>query len=324
MSKSVLTTALTILWISLLSAQQKELTYANERFDASAIKQVEASSPGGAILIEGNAASTATVEVILRRNGRTGSSENDLKSIFEKEYDLELTSKNGILVAKAQRKSTKSSGNNPLSVSFRISVPRHTASDIKTAGGSITLNNLEGTQNFRTSGGSLQLANLSGALTGHTSGGSIKLTDCQGNIDMSTSGGSIRAENVQGQIQIKTSGGSIKGSSVSGTLSAQTSGGSIALTQSEGSIDARTSGGSINVSLTKVTGPVQLRTSAGSVRIAVPKGGYDVDIQGSRVELPSAEFQGTTNRKAASGKLNGGGEVIEARTSGGTAQLSWL
>lgn len=320
--KNYLFTTTLLLWCSFLWAQK--ITYVSKHFPASTVNRVDVQTIGGQIQVEGSNAGKASVEVILSPNGKQlTKSEKDLKRLFDKEYDLEVDVKNGVLMAKAKRKTSQRSGNHPVSVSFKITVPHHITSQLQTSGGGITLSNLTGNQNFRTSGGSLKLAHLSGQVDGKTSGGSIHATDCEGDITLNTSGGSINLQKIQGQLTVKTSGGSITGSDISGTLSARTSGGSIKLTNCEGGVQASTSGGSITASLKKVSAPLALKTSAGSIHITVPKDGYDVDLRGSRVNRPSSDFLGTATRKAVKAKLNGGGKAIQASTSAGSVNLSW-
>lgn len=315
-------TFILLLLFTSVSAQQKEVTLVNKKFTASSIKNLEVQTSGGSIRVNGDAGSEASVEIILNPNGNSRKSGKDLKTIFEEEYDLDLDVRSGKLIAKATRKSSK--GNNPLSVSFRISVPAKTATQLKTSGGSIALSNLEGDQDFATSGGSLSIENLKGNITGKTSGGSIKATDCLGKLTLATSGGSLQLQRLSGNITATTSGGSITANQIVGTLDARTSGGSIRLDDSEGAISASTSGGSITASLNKVTNPLQLKTSAGSIRLTLPKGGYNLDLRGTRVNADRIDnFSGSVKKEAINGSINGGGYAIAASTSGGTVSLSW-
>ena len=316
-----LTTAF-LLAITALIAQDKNITYVEKDFAAAQIRQLEASTSGGWVNVEGGNQSKATVSVILRPNGKNKSKGKDLIAIFEREYDLDLTVRNGVLVAKAKRKDDR--GNSPLSVSLRITVPKAIASDINTSGGSITLNNLQGNQHFRTAGGSLTLTQLSGNIQGQTAGGSIHLENSQGEINLKTAGGSIKLDQVSGQVNIGTSGGSITAKTVSGSLTANTSGGSISLQDCEGNIKAGTSGGSINASIQKITESLTLSTSGGSVKIQVPKGAYDLNLKGSRVVLAEGSFQGNKAKQSVRGSINGGGYPITATTSAGSVTLSWL
>lgn len=301
--RNIITLALLLLVTSAF-AQQKEVLLINKKFSASSFDQLDVATTGGSIRVTGDAGKEASVEVILRPNGNARNAGTDLKKLFEEQYDLELGVQNNKLIAKAKRKSTR--GNNPLSVSFVVSVPRKTNTELKTSGGSIALSNLEGNQQFTTSGGSLSIEKVTGNITGTTSGGSIAASDSRGKLALTTSGGSISASNITGDLKAHTSGGSIK------------------LDNTEGTVDASTSGGSITASLNKVTNAVQLRTSGGSVRITLPKGGYNLDLKGTRVNVDKLDnFSGSTKRDALVGTVNGGGHAIAASTSGGTVNLSW-
>jgi hypothetical protein len=60
-----------------------------------------------------------------------------------------------------------------LNVKFIIKVPLSYNVNLITSGGSISVDDLEGTVDIRTSGGNLGLVNIKGPVTGKTSGGSI-------------------------------------------------------------------------------------------------------------------------------------------------------
>ena len=66
--------------------------------------------------------------------------------------------------------------------------------DLKTSGGSISLDNLKGKTNAITSGGSIKATELRGESIVKTSGGSIVLREIRGTLDAATSAGSIDAE----------------------------------------------------------------------------------------------------------------------------------
>lgn len=320
----IILTTLLLASIFGLQAQQKKLSYTTKTFKASAIKSLDASTSGGSIRVEGTSGE-ASVEIVLSPNGKLKYSRiEELKSIFEKEYDLDLGLKGGTLVAKVKRKSGLS-GNNSLSVAYIIQVPTKISSQAKTSGGSISISNLTGDQTFATSGGSLTANNLNGNINGRTSGGSITAKSLKGNIQISTSGGSITMEQLNGTIVAKTSGGSITAKQVVGKLNASTSGGSIRLEDAEGDIQAATSGGSVNASITKVTNPLSLSTSGGSINLTIPKGGYNLDLSGTRVNVNKLDnFSGSTKKDRVTGNVNGGGHAITAKTSAGTVNLNWL
>lgn len=306
-------------------AQQQDFVLESKTFHSSEIKKLISSSPGGYIHVEGTTDGTAVVEVILNPNGNLlRKNKGDLKELFEKEYNLDLSVKNTVLTAHAEQKKRFSNSNNSLSVSFRIKVPNSTDTELKTAGGSIKLANLEGNQLFQTSGGSLQLSNLSGQINGKTAGGSIKINDGKGHIILSTSGGSIQLQNISGQAEVKTSGGSIKAKQIQGVLIAKTSGGSINLEDCEGALEAHTSGGSINASMKKLTDDLKLSTSAGSINLKLPDAGYNLYLKGSRVNVSNKDrITGNITKKSIKGTFKEGGYAISASTTAGSVNVSF-
>ena len=103
-------------------------------------------------------------------------------------------------------------GWNNMKVSFTITVPEEYNLDLRTAGGSIKIDDLIGEVQARTSGGSIKIKDIKGDVDLHTSGGSIKTGTVEGDLNAHTSGGSIQASFAQQLTQdavLDTSGGSI-------------------------------------------------------------------------------------------------------------------
>lgn len=182
---------------------------------------------------------------------------------------------------------------------------------------------------IKTAGGKISVADLQGEADLHTSGGSITAGQISGPIAAQTSGGSIRLENSDGSADLKTSGGSITVGEVSGTVVARTSGGSIKLKGVHGNVNARTSGGSIQADLlSQINEPAELRTSGGSIRLSVDesfRAEIDAQTSGGRVscDLP-VTVQGSIKKSRLHGKLNGGGPLLTLKTSGGSIYISEL
>jgi hypothetical protein len=110
-------------------------------------------------------------------------------------------------------------GRSRLKVHYLISVPEKYNLALKTSGGSISVDNLEGEVHSKTSGGSLYFGNIEGPVQGKTSGGSISLNRCIGTADIRTSGGNIKIGEVDGSVKAETSGGSIQIQSAKGSVS---------------------------------------------------------------------------------------------------------
>ena len=198
---------------------------------------------------------------------------------------------------------------NRLQLRFVILVPGRYNLDLKTGGGSIRVNDLEGTVLARTLGGSLHFGQIKGSVNGHTSGGSITLEGGSGPLDVDTSGGSIRIGKVYGPVKAHTSGGSISVDEVQGTIEASTSGGSVNATitrQPEGDCELRTSGGSIRARLRPdLDLNLQAETMGGTVQTDIP-----------------VTVQGKISRNRLEAKMNHGGPRLLLHTLGGSISIN--
>ncbi|MDZ7370764.1 MAG: DUF4097 domain-containing protein [candidate division KSB1 bacterium] len=205
-------------------------------------------------------------------------------------------------------------------------VPREYNLDLVTAGGSISVSDLNGEVKARTSGGSLTFGNINGPITGRTSGGSISLESCMGAVDVRTSGGSIRIGRVEGTVEAHTSGGSLKIVKAAGKVNASTSGGSITVEEAAGSITASTSGGSITAKITaQPADDCRLTTSGGTISVYIApelKFSLDAKTSGGKVttEFPVL-IQGEIDRTHLVADVNGGGPLLYLRTSGGNIHI---
>lgn len=185
--------------------------------------------------------------------------------------------------------------------------------------------------NLRTSGGHIRVDSLEGALTARTSGGSIRAGRIDGAVDLRTSGGTVRVEHVAGSAHAKTSGGSIRLGTVLGPVEARTSGGSVDVAAAHGAIQAKTSGGSIRAAFAaQPDGPSLLRTSGGSITVRLAEDlAFEINARtsggGVSTEFPvQTTVEGKQRDNRLAGSLNGGGPDLELRTSGGGIRLRRL
>jgi DUF4097 and DUF4098 domain-containing protein YvlB len=115
---------------------------------------------------------------------------------------------------------------------------------------------------------------------------------------------------------------------VTGKAVVGTSGGGIEVTDVQGAIEASTSGGSIQASLpSQPPGDCTLKTSGGSITISLSEQvrlNVDARTSGGRVvtDLPVVSLvQGEQKRNVLQGKINDGGPLLTAHTSGGSVHL---
>lgn len=214
-----------------------------------------------------------------------------------------------------------------LQVHYRITIPEKYNVDLSTAGGSIDVADLDGSVISRTAGGSIQIGKVRGPVSAKTAGGSIRLGGSSGNVELKTAGGSIIVGRVLSDVKVETSGGSIHLGEVNGTLEARTAGGSITIAGVTDAVDARTSGGSVEATLlSQPKGDCRLATSAGSVTVNVPEN-IQLDIEarsmGGKIitDLPIT-VRGELSQGRIEGTLNGGGPLLELKTSAGNISIS--
>ena len=264
---------------------------------------VEVQTSGGSIEVIGSKRDNVHVEMFVKQRGK----EIDAKKVDLDDWDITIKKKGNTVYAIAKKRKKISWGRDNFSVSFIVHSPVDSKAEVKSSGGGITLENLEGDQRAKTSGGSITASQIIGGVHLHTSGGSITLDEIEGNIQAHTSGGRIRATAINGEILAKTSGGSIT------------------LEDILGNVEARTSGGSIHAEIVKPDEYIDLKTSGGSISVTVPEeGGYDINLDGTRVRVKLANFDGDYEKDKIKGTLNGGGIRLTAKTSGGTVTMKYF
>jgi hypothetical protein len=335
MKKSFKLLVVLLLSVTIYAQGQDREPYLTKSFSNESIREVYARTSGGSVSVEGGG-SQARVEVFIQGNNGRSLSKEQIKERLEEDYELEIAFVSGELKVTAEPKDKFFNWKNALNISFSIYVPQQVSTDINTSGGSISMKNLAGNQNFSTSGGSLRIDKLSGKIKGRTSGGSIEVSNTKDNIDLGTSGGSIEAENcsgtmslstsggairlntLTGQIKANTSGGPIRGNSIKGELNAHTSGGGVDLEDLEGSVDASTSGGNMEIEISKIDKYVTVHNSGGNIHVTLPANtGLDLKLRAERIHLQNMQnFNGDKEEHKVEGKINGGGAPVNIQTSG--------
>lgn len=148
----------------------------------------------------------------------------------------------------------------------------------------------------------------------------------QFNLDINTAGGDIKCGGITGKAELNTSGGEIWADKFSGVLNASTSGGNIFLFCCDADIDAETSGGDIKMEYEGENKGIELSTSGGDIEIKVPNeftATMELSTSGGDVSC-SLNMSNVKKSSGSSliGDLNGGGQKLSARTSGGDIKVS--
>lgn len=305
------------------------------------ISSAEVQTSGGALTAEG-VENNARIEVFIKGNGLMISKE-EIERRLRENYDLNITVTNGKLIATARQKHPITHWNKEgLSIAFHLYIPKNASTKLNTSGGSISMSDLSGNEEFTTSGGSLKVNHLSGKINGSTSGGSIDLENSKDDIDLTTSGGNIDAKNCDGKLILSTSGGSLELTDLKGEINASTSGGGIHADRVEGelkattsggsihmdhlscSLETATSGGSIDVSITGMGKYVRISNSSGHVNLQIPSGkGINLDLEAGKINAGQlSNFNGRVSENEVKGKLNGGGIPVTVQAGGSRMTLT--
>lgn len=149
------------------------------------------------------------------------------------------------------------------------------------------------------------------------------------NLDIHTAGGDIKAGGINGMIRLKTSGGDIWSDRCIGNIEARTSGGDINIFTTDSPVTAKTSGGDIKLEYSGKNKGIDLNTSGGDITIKLSpdiKASVDLSTSGGHVSNAEITISNATkmSRNKISGEINGGGEKLIARTSGGDVELKRL
>lgn len=279
--------------------------YQVKEFKLNGAGKLQAKTSGGSIKVTGSSGNEVKVLVFVTPANWKRRNEAPSPEALAK-YSIDVRQEGNTIYAVAERKERSWNNEDALSIGFEVQVPQQIACNLRTSGGSISLESVTGEQKAETSGGSLNFKNIKGDMDASTSGGSIQLADYQGNLDAHTSGGSINLADARGSLKVHTSGGSIHLKNVAGD------------------IDAHTSGGSIHADVVSLGKYLTLETSGGSVHATIPGGkGLNLDLEGNRVKTALTNFNGTSDTRRVKGTVNGGGIPVKMTTSGGTTELAY-
>ncbi len=198
---------------------------------------------------------------------------------------------------------------------FDITVPKVFMVDIQTRGGDVSVSRLNGEVRLKTSGGEIVLEDIDGEVDAHTSGGNIEVINSTKSVQIKTSGGDIELENIGGPLVAKTSGGDITLRNSKNRMDLHTSGGSIEIKDAGGEVKAHTSGGDIDVVNTQ--GDVEVHTSGGDVDLRNIGGRLEASTSGGDIKgdmINGSVYTSTSGGDIDLKNVKGG---VEGKTAGG-------
>lgn len=179
---------------------------------------------------------------------------------------------------------------------------------------------------LNSAGGSFSIDGVNGRIVTNSSGGSIKIENTRGDLEAYTAGGNISINSSVGEIKTSTSGGKISITGFDGNVDASTAGGDIVLNGSNGKIDASTAGGNIKLDYTGRNLGIDLSTLGGNITAYLPSdfdAEADIGTLAGNITCDFAKVE--TKHKVSSyvrAKFNNGGESFKCTTSAGNITVT--
>ncbi len=189
-----------------------------------------------------------------------------------------------------------------------IKVPRRCDLRISSAGGGISIANVEGKIEGHTMGGELHLKGLKGEVRLATDGGAITLTDSSVNGRVETKGGPVLIRHVEGDVKGFTMGGGeviyeplsraapesdAGGATAGGPKRVSLAGGDINLDDAPGGAELSTMGGDIHVR--SAAGFVKAHTEGGDINVDSLAGSLQAQTMAGRVSATLVGDDGERN-----------------------------
>jgi hypothetical protein len=174
-----------------------------------------------------------------------------------------------------------------LSVTIEVTVPHNYNLDLSTDGGNMQIADIQGRVNAETAGGNISVGQIDGPTRLITDGGNILAKNVGGDLTAQTGGGDITVGSVAGGAILRTGGGHIRVASITGAGRLDTGGGNISLEHAGAGLVVTTGGGEIEVG--EASGLVRARTGGGGIRVVRSNGPMELDTGAGSVYLMQAQ-----------------------------------
>jgi DUF4097 and DUF4098 domain-containing protein YvlB len=122
-------------------------------------------------------------------------------------------------------------------------------------------------------------------------------------------------------VRVTNTNGEVSATGLTAQLFARTTNGPVKATDVAGEVTARTTNGEVEVELAELTAKVSLQTTNGGVELTVPddaKADLSASCTNGGINVSGLKLETTeSSRRRVEGKLNGGGALIDVRTTNG-------
>ena len=211
-----------------------------------------------------------------------------------------------------------------ISISYDVTVPVRTTVEARTGSGSVDVGDLEGAVEAHSGSGSIVVGRVAGAVAARTGSGGIEVRGAA-SLEANAGSGSIKAIGIGGAVRAHSGSGSVRVEHAGrGDLDVSSSSGSVTVTGVDGAARVSSSSGGVNVE-GRPAGPWTIHSSSGSVVLRLAKdAAFDLDAQASSGGIDLSHpvtVSGRVDRRHVTGKVRGGGSLVEVHTSSGGIRI---
>lgn len=206
-------------------------------------------------------------------------------------------------------------------------------------GGNVDLGEMGGAVSIETGGGYVHLDSAAGPFKAETGGGNITAQKCSSNLHAETGGGNIEIGDVGGEVEMSSGGGRLKLASARGMVHAETGSGRMDLGRISGGVKAETGAGGIEVEIAADSNftDSELESPAGDVVVYLSPqlaavirasieaaSGHTILSDFPEIHITTEGGEWGAKTVLAEGRLNGGGPVLNVKTSTGNIEFRRL
>lgn len=149
-------------------------------------------------------------------------------------------------------------------------------------------------------------------------------------LTLRSANGGIQANDVSGAVDAKTTNGSIEVAGITGVVKARTTNGNVDLSEVLGPIGANTTNGKVEVAISELSEEphdIRASTTNGGIEVSLPRG-LKAHLKASTVNGSiDSDFPVTVKGrigKSVDEAINGGGRLIDLKTTNGSIRLKEL
>jgi DUF4097 and DUF4098 domain-containing protein YvlB len=122
-------------------------------------------------------------------------------------------------------------------------------------------------------------------------------------------------------IRVTNTNGQVSATGLTGIMFAKTTNGGVKASNVSGELSARTTNGEVDVEMADLTAKISLQTTNGGVKLTLPddvKADLSASCTNGGINVSGLKLETTeSTRRRVEGKLNGGGTLIDLRTTNG-------